>query len=102
MQDVTYYSLADGYHGPTKAVMGNTVRPVSAGQHTVYFLTKITVVIDADAYNKLESPSLTVTYFPYDAPSFTAARMGSAASHQDRGSDAEAGGAIGENPGEDR
>jgi hypothetical protein len=102
MQDVTYYSLADGYHVPTKAVMGNTVRPVSAGQHTVYFLTKITVVIDADAYNKLESPSLTVTYFPYDAPSFTAARMGSAASHQDRGSDAEAGGAIGENPGEDR
>jgi hypothetical protein len=71
MQDTVYYSLGR-IHTPAKVVTGNTVRPVSAGQHTIYFLTRITVVIDADVTSKLQSPSLTVVYFPYESGSFAA------------------------------
>ena len=82
MQDSTSYYLGDGSHVPAKAITGNTVRPVTAGLHTVYFLTEITVEIDSDVSNKIESPSLTVTYFPYDEASYPgpgAARTGGAA-----------------------
>jgi hypothetical protein len=75
MQDTTYYKLSRT-HVPAKAVMGSTVRPVSAGLHRVYFLTRISVVIDADVESKLESPSLTVVYFPYGPDEYARALIG--------------------------
>jgi hypothetical protein len=56
-----------GLYVPTKAVMGATVREVSSGAHTIYFLAELSVEIDSGAENNLEDISLTAIYFPYDS-----------------------------------
>jgi hypothetical protein len=58
---------------PSNSIAGSTVVPVSAGIRTVYFLTRITLVVDVGARNILEKASLTAIYFPYDSASFGSA-----------------------------
>ncbi|MFH1313543.1 MAG: hypothetical protein ABIJ00_10025 [Candidatus Eisenbacteria bacterium] len=72
MLDTTYW-FAD--HVPSNSIAGSTVVPVSAGSHTVYFLTRITLAVDVGARNVLEKASLTAVYFPYDSESFGSALL---------------------------
>lgn len=64
------YYLVDGLHVATKPVAGTMVSQVTAGRHSIYFLTEITVKVDSGAWNRIESPSLSVTFFPYDSAGY--------------------------------
>jgi hypothetical protein len=62
MQDTVFYFDVNGLHVPTKPIMGTTLRQVTKGTHTVYFLTQITLAIDSGVRNRLENPSLVAVF----------------------------------------
>jgi hypothetical protein len=85
MQDTVFVG---GIYVPTKPVMGVTVRPVSAGAHTVYFLSAVSIPLDDGVQNRLDSPSLVAIFFPFDAGNYPGMTLGSATAplgHQGEG-----------------
>jgi hypothetical protein len=64
-----------GTYRPLKAIAGSTVQPVTAGEHTVFFLTDMITEIDAGADNNIQDISLSAIFFAYDNLSFQAALL---------------------------
>jgi hypothetical protein len=81
MQDTVFVG---GIYVPTKPVMGVTVRPVSEGTHTVYFLTAVSIPLDSGVRSKLDAPSLVAIFFPFDTGNYPDVQLGSATGPADR------------------
>lgn len=69
MHETAIYPLIE-LHLSTKPVAGSMVSHVTAGRHRVYFLTQLTVEVDSGARNRIENPSLSVVFFPYDSAGY--------------------------------
>jgi hypothetical protein len=72
MHDTAIYPLPGALHVATKPVAGSVVLQATAGHHTIYFLTEITVRVDSGVDNRIENPSLSAAYFPYDSSGYPA------------------------------
>jgi hypothetical protein len=68
MQDTLFWDPVDLL--PSNPVAGSVVRPVLAGEHTVYFMTEMILPVDAGADNNLSDISVTAIYYPYDSSAF--------------------------------